>query len=319
MFSNKITELLQIQYPIIQGGMAWVSDAHLAAAVSEAGGLGVLAGGNAPVEWVKEQIQLIKQKTKKPFAVNVMLLSPYAEEVAKLLVEEQVKVVITGAGDPSQYLEMWQSSGMKVLPVVASSALARRMEKYGCDAVIAEGGEAGGHVGKLNTMALVPLVKDVVSIPLIAAGGIADGRGMMAALSLGADGVQIGTRFIVAEECTVHQNYKNKILSAKDIDTVVTGQVTGHPVRVLKNKLTRMLDKLPNDEEGLRQFEEMTRGSLQMAAVNGDMDMGSVMSGQIAALVKESMTAKEIVEDLMGDFENVYRKIYSQNTSSPRE
>lgn len=308
---HKITDLLRIEVPIIQGAMAWISDAHLVSAVSEAGALGVLAAGHAPASWVKEQIQIIRKKTKKPFGVNLMLLSPHADDVALLIAEEQIQVVITGAGDPARYLPLWQKKGIKVLPVVASCALAKRMEKQGCDALIAEGAEAGGHIGKLNTMALVPLVRDAVSIPVVAAGGIADGRGMMAAFSLGAQGVQIGTRFIVAEECGVHQNYKDKILKAKDIDTAITGQFTGHPVRVLRNKLSKILDKLPPTPEGRAQFEALSRGSLQLAAIHGDTDMGSVMSGQIAALVHQAMSAKEIVQDLMADFERVYRELYA--------
>lgn len=309
MFADKLTKLLGIEHPIIQGGMAWVSDASLAAAVSEAGGLGVLAAGNAPTEWVKDEIIKIQKATKKPFAVNVMLLSPYAEELADLLIKMNVKVVITGAGDPSKYLKKWQENGIKVLPVVASSALAKRMQRSGCDAVIAEGGEAGGHIGKINTMTLIPVVRDAVSIPVVAAGGIADGRGILAAKALGADGVQIGTRFIIAKECTVHPNYKAKILKAKDIDTVATGQHTGHPVRVIKNKLARTLEKLPQNEAGLTEFEEKSKGALYRAAVEGDMETGSIMAGQCAALVKEEMTVKEIIADLINDYTNVLNKV----------
>ncbi len=238
MKKTRITELLNIEYPIFQGGMAWIADASLAAATSEAGGLGIITGA-APTEWVRDEIRKAKKLTSKPFGVNIMLMSENADEIAKLVCEEDVKVVTTGAGSPGKYMEMWKAKGIKVIPVVASVALARRMERSGADAVIAEGTESGGHVGQLTTMTLVPQVVDACSIPVIAAGGIADGRGVAASFMLGAEGVQLGTRFLVTKECTVHQNYKDKVIKAKDIDTDVTGRGTGHPVRVLRNKLSR--------------------------------------------------------------------------------
>ena len=233
---TEVTELLGIEYPIIQGGMAWVAEYHLAAAVSEAGGLGLIGAASAPAEWVREQIREVKKRTDKPFGVNIMLMSPYADEVAKVVAEEGVKAVTTGAGNPEKYMEMWKAAGIKVIPVVASVALAKRMERCGADAVVAEGTESGGHIGETTTMVLVPQVADAVSIPVIAAGGIADGRGMAAAFMLGAKGVQLGTRFIATEECWAHENYKNLVLKARDIDTKVTGRSTGHPVRALRDR-----------------------------------------------------------------------------------
>ena len=236
---TRVTELLGIEYPIIQGGMAWVADHHIAAAVSEAGGLGLIAAANAPAEWVREQIREAKKLTDKPFGVNIMLMSPSADEVAKIVVEEGIKVVTTGAGSPEKYMEEWKAAGVKVIPVVASVALARRMERCGADAVVAEGTESGGHIGETTTMALVPQVVDAVKIPVIAAGGIADGRGIAAAFMLGAEAVQMGTRFVATEECNVHENYKQFLLKARDIDTRVTGRTTGHPVRTLRNPMTK--------------------------------------------------------------------------------
>lgn len=238
---TKVTELLGIEYPIIQGGMAWVADHHIAAAVSEAGGLGLIAAANAPAEWVREQIREAKKLTDKTFGVNIMLMSPSADEVAKIVVEEGIKVVTTGAGSPEKYMEAWKAAGVKVIPVVASVALARRMERCGADAVVAEGTESGGHIGETTTMALVPQVVDAVKIPVIAAGGIADGRGIAAAFMLGAEAVQMGTRFVATEECHVHENYKQFLLKARDIDTRVTGRTTGHPVRILRNPMTKEL------------------------------------------------------------------------------
>lgn len=301
---SKICELLNIEYPILQGGMAWIADAALAGAVSEAGGLGIIAGGNAPKEVVQEEIRKIKQITDKPFAVNIMLLSPFAEDIVDLVCEERVPVVTTGAGNPSKHMARFKELGIKVIPVVPSVALATRMEKIGADAVIVEGMEAGGHVGKLTTMSLVPQIVDAVSVPVIAAGGIGDGRGMAAALMLGAEGVQIGTRFLVAKECTVHENYKQKIIKARDIDTVVTCQHFGHPVRALKNKLTRDYDQLEkqelkNDVPDTQKFDELGQGALRKAVVEGDMDNGSVMAGQIAGMIKKEETAKEIITSFM--------------------
>lgn len=289
---------LGIKYPIIQGGMAWISDSSLAAAVSNAGGLGLIAAANAPVEYVRQEIRKTKELTDKPFGVNIMLLSDNAEEVARMVVDENVKVVATGAGSPAKYIKMWKENGITVIPVIASVAMARRMEKEGADAVVAEGGESGGHIGELTTMALVPQVVDAVDIPVIAAGGIGDGRGIAAALMLGACGVQVGTRFLVAKECTVHQSYKDKIIKAKDIDTVVTGRITGHPVRVIKNKLARQFCELERNGAPVEELEELGAGSLRRAAKEGDVDNGSVMAGQISGLVKKEQTCREIVEEM---------------------
>jgi enoyl-[acyl-carrier protein] reductase II len=290
--------MVGIEYPIIQGAMAWIADSSLAAAVSNAGGLGIIASGNAPVDAVREEIRRTKQLTDKPFGVNIMLLSSNAEEVAKLVCEEGVKVVTTGAGNPGKYVHMWKEHGVKVIPVVASVALAKRMERAGADAVIAEGCEAGGHVGELTTMALVPQVVDAVNIPVIAAGGIGDKRGVGAAFMLGALGVQVGTRFLVAKECTVHQNYKDKVLNAKDIDTVVTGRSTGHPVRVLRNRLSRKFQILEKKEVSIEQLDKLGKGALVKAVKEGDTDNGSVMAGQIAGLISKEGTCKEIIEEM---------------------
>ncbi|MCY6958153.1 enoyl-[acyl-carrier-protein] reductase FabK [Clostridium brassicae] len=298
MANYDLFKKLGIKYPIIQGAMAWIADSSLAAAVSNAGGLGIIAGGNAPVEYVREEIRKAKKLTDKPFGVNIMLLSENAEEIAKLVCEEGVKVVTTGAGSPGKYMDMWKSHGISVIPVVASVALARRMEKNGADAVIAEGCEAGGHIGELTTMTLVPQVVDAVNIPVIAAGGIGDGRGIAAAFMLGASGVQVGTRFLVAHECTVHQNYKSKIIKAKDIDTVVTGRPTGHPVRVLRNKLARKFKELEKDESYIEEFERLGSGALAKAVRDGDTEMGSVMAGQIAGLINKEQSCNEIIEEM---------------------
>lgn len=298
MFNTAICEMLNIKYPIIQGAMAWIADSSLASAVSNAGGLGIIAAGNAPTEFVKEEILKAKELTDKPFGVNIMLLSENAEEVAKLVCELGVKVVTTGAGNPGKYIPMWKEHGIKVIPVVASVALAKRMERAGADAVIAEGCEAGGHIGELTTMSLVPQVVDGVDIPVIAAGGIGDGRGVAAAFMLGANAIQVGTRFLVAEECTVHENYKAKVLKAKDIDTVVTGRSTGHPVRVLRNKLSRKFQKLEKENVGIEQLEEIGKGALRLAVKEGDADFGSIMSGQIAGLVCKEQTCEEIITEM---------------------
>ncbi|RNC28611.1 MAG: Nitronate monooxygenase [Candidatus Dichloromethanomonas elyunquensis] len=289
---------LGIKYPIIQGGMAWISDSSLAAAVSQAGGLGMIAAANAPVEYIRQEIRKAKELTDKPFGVNIMLLSENAEETARMVCEEGVKVLTTGAGSPGKYLKMWKDYGITVIPVVASVALARRMEKEGADAVIAEGGESGGHVGELTTMALLPQVIDAVKIPVIAAGGIGDGRGIAAAFMIGASGVQVGTRFLVAKECTVHQNYKDRVIKAKDIDTVVTGRPTGHPVRVLRNKLTRQYEELEKTGASLKELEKLGAGALRLAVKDGDIDNGSVMAGQIAGLIRKEQTCQEIIEEM---------------------
>ena len=298
---TRVTELLGIEYPIIQGGMAWVADHHIAAAVSEAGGLGLIAAANAPAEWVREQIREAKKLTDKTFGVNIMLMSPSADEVAKIVVEEGIKVVTTGAGSPEKYMEAWKAAGVKVIPVVASVALARRMERCGADAVVAEGTESGGHIGETTTMALVPQVVDAVTIPVIAAGGIADGRGMAAAMMLGAEGVQMGTRFVVAKESIVHQNYKERIIKAKDIDSEVTGMSTGHPIRVLRNQMTRDYLKLEKEGASFEELEQLTLGSLRKAVIEGDAVHGSLMAGQSAGLVKKEQTCQEIIEEVVTD------------------
>lgn len=298
---NKVCELLGIEHPIIQGGMAWIADSSLAAAVSEAGGLGIITG-TAPIEWIRDEIRKAKKLTNKPFGVNIMLMSPHADEVAKLICEEKVPVVTTGAGSPGKYMEMWKSNGVKVVPVVASVALAKRMEKLGADAVVAEGMESGGHIGQLTTMTLVPQVVDGVNIPVIAAGGIGDGRGMAAAFMLGAEAVQIGTRFLVANECTVHDNYKKRVLKAKDIDSEVTGRSTGHPVRVLRNKMTREFLKFEKEGASPEKLEEIGTGALRKAVVDGDIDYGSVMAGQIAGLVDKEGSCMEIINEIISEF-----------------
>lgn len=303
MNNDRIEKLLGIEYPIIQGGMAWISDASLAAAVSEAGGLGIITG-IAPVEWVRSEIRKAKSLTKKPFGVNIMLMAENADEIAKLVCEEKVKVVTTGAGSPGKYIEMWKEAGIIVIPVVASVALAKRMEKVGVDAVVAEGTESGGHVGQLTTMALVPQVVDSVDIPVIAAGGIGDGRGIVASYALGAEGVQVGTRFLVAKECTAHRNYKEKILKAKDIDTDVTGRATGHPVRVLRTKLSREFMKLEKLGE-IEKMELLGKGALARAAKDGDLDNGSVMAGQISGLINKEQTAKEIILEMFEEVNKI--------------
>ena len=296
---TEITELLGIQYPIIQGGMAWVAEHHLAAAVSEAGGLGLIGAANAPAEWVREQIRAAKKLTEQPFGVNIMLMSPYADEVAQVVAEEGVKVVTTGAGSPEKYMERWKQSGIRVIPVVASVALAKRMERCGADAVVAEGCESGGHVGESTTMALVPQVVDAVQIPVIAAGGIADGRGIAAAFMLGAKAVQMGTRFIATQEAQVHESYKNQVLRAKDIDTRVTGRSTGHPVRALRNEMTKRYLELEQEGASFEELEQLTLGGLRRAVVEGDVRMGSMMAGQCAGLVREILPCSELVPQLM--------------------
>lgn len=298
---KNITELLNITYPVIQGGMAWVAEYHLAAAVSEAGGLGIIAAGAAPAEWVRDQIRKVKEITDKPFGVNIMLMNPQADDVARILVEEGVKVVTTGAGNPEKYMAMWKEAGMKVIPVVASVALAKRMERCGADAVIAEGTEAGGHIGEITTMVLVPQVADAVSIPVIAAGGIADGRGLAAAFMLGAKGVQMGTHFVVAKESVVHQNYKDSIIKAKDIDTKVTGRSTGHPVRGLRNTMTKEYLRKEAEGASAEELELFAAGGLRKAVVEGDVKMGSLMAGQSAGLVTEELTCKELLEKVVSE------------------
>lgn len=302
MNCNVITELLNIKYPIIQGGMAWIADASLAVGVSEAGGLGIISGVG-PTEVVRAQIRKAKELTDKPFGVNVMLMQDNADEIAHLVCDEKIPVVTTGAGSPGKYIEMWKSHGIKVIPVVPSVAIAKRMEKFGADAVIAEGMESGGHIGQTTTMSLVPQVVDAVNIPVIAAGGIGDGRGIAASFMLGAVGVQMGTRFLVSNECNVHKNYKEKVLKAKDIETEVTGTSTSHPVRVLRNKLTREYIKIEKSNSNSEKLESLTRGALRKAVIEGDTENGSVMAGQIAGLVKKEQSCKEIIEELMTEFD----------------
>lgn len=302
---TRITELLGIEYPIIQGGMAWVAESHLASAVSAAGGLGLIGGANAPAEVIRNYIREVKAVTDKPFGVNVMLMSPYADEVANVVVEEGVKVVTTGAGNPEKYMDMWKSAGIRVIPVVASVALAKRMERYGADAVVAEGTESGGHIGEATTMTLVPQVVDAVSIPVIAAGGIGDGRGIAAAFMLGAEAVQMGTRFLVAKECIVHQNYKDRVLKAKDIDSTVTGRSHGHPVRCLRNQMTREYIKLENEGKSFEELEYLTLGTLRKAVQEGDVAGGTVMAGQIAGMVNKEQTCQEMIEEMMEQAEKL--------------
>lgn len=304
--NTRLTELLGIQYPVIQGGMSWVAEKNLASAVSEAGGLGIIAAGAAPAEWVREQIREVKRKTDKPFGLNIMLMNPNADEIAKIVVEEKVPVVTTGAGNPSKYMDMWKEAGVKVIPVVASVALAKRMERSGADAIIAEGTEAGGHIGETTTMVLIPQIADAVNIPVIAAGGIADGRGLAAAFMLGASGVQIGTHFVVTKESIVHQNYKNAIIKASDIDTKVTGRTTGHPVRCLRNNMTREYLKKEGEGATLEELEYLTLGGLRKAVVDGDTANGSLMAGQSAGLVKEEYTCKEFIEKIVGEAEHLF-------------
>ena len=297
---TKLTKLLGIRHPIIQGGMAWIADASLASAVSNGGGLGLISAMNANAEWVRGEIRKCRTMTDKPFGVNIMLMSPYADEVAQMVAEEKVAVVTTGAGNPSRFVKMWKEAGVKILPVVASTALARMVERAGVDAVIAEGGESGGHVGDLTTMALVPQVADAVHIPVVAAGGIADGRGMVAAFALGACGVQMGTRFLVADECTVSEAYKQKVLAAKDISTTVTGRRLGHPVRAIKTAYMNAYAKLEADSNYPdEKLEAFGAGSLRKAAKDGNVEEGCFLAGQIAGMVNKRQPAAEIIQDVM--------------------
>jgi len=298
---KNICELLNIKYPLIQGGMANVANHVLASAVSNAGGLGLIAAGGGNGEQIREEIRKCKQLTDKPFGVNIMLMNPFSADIAKVIIEEGVKVVTTGAGNPGIYMEAWKKAGVIVIPVVPSVALARRMERTGADAVIAEGCESGGHIGDLTTMALVPQVADAVSIPVIAAGGIADQRQVLAAFSLGAKGIQVGTVLLASVECPIHENYKNKVLSASDTDTIVTGRIAGAPTRVLKNKMAREYNRLADKGASLEDLERMTLGSLRKAVFEGDLDNGSFMAGQIAGMIKEIKPIQTIIEDLFLD------------------
>lgn len=297
--NTRITELLGIRYPIIQGGMAWVAEANLAGAVSKAGGLGVIGGANAPGEVIREQIRKAREITSNPIGVNVMLMSPHVEDVAKVVIEEKVEVITTGAGNPEKFMKAWKEAGIKIIPVVASVALAKRMERSGADAVIAEGTESGGHIGEATTMTLVPQVVDAVSIPVIAAGGIGDGRGIAAAFMLGAEAVQMGTRFLVAEECICHANYKERVIKAKDIDSAVTGRSHGHPVRQLRNQMTREYIEKENSGASFEELEYLTLGSLRNAVMDGDVKMGTVMAGQIAGMVSKEQSCEEIIQELV--------------------
>jgi enoyl-[acyl-carrier protein] reductase II len=306
MMNSRLCKLLNIDYPIIQGGMAWVATAELAAAVSNAGGLGIIAAGNAPADVIEKEIKKIKQFTDRPYGINVMLLSPFVEEIIDLVVRERVPVITTGAGNPGKYIEVLKSVNTKVIPVVPSVALAQRIERLGADAVIAEGTEAGGHIGELTTMVLVPQIVDAIKIPVIAAGGIADGRGMVASFALGAEGVQVGTRFVCSNECIVHEKYKNKILKAKDRDTIVTGRSTGHPVRVLRNKLTREFDRLEKAGASIEEIEKLGAGKLRLSVVEGDIENGSVMAGQSAGLIRNIKSCKDIIEDMVMEAKQAY-------------
>ena len=302
---NRITDLLKTEYPIIQGGMAWVAEHNLAAAVSNAGGLGIIGAASAPAEVVREEIKKCKELTDKPFGVNVMLLNPNADDVAKIIIEEGVKVVTTGAGNPGKFMDAWKEAGVVVIPVVASTAMAIMMERAGADAVVAEGMESGGHIGVTTSFALIPQVVDAVSIPVIAAGGIADGRGMAAAFMLGAEGIQMGTRFVAARESIVHAAYKEKIVKAKDIDSVVTGTTTGHPVRCLKNRMTKEYVKLEREGADFMELEKLTLGSLRKAVIDGDVVNGTLMAGQIAGLIKSEESCADIISSISDEAEKL--------------
>ena len=304
---TRVTELLGIEKPIIQGVIAWVAESHLAAAVSNAGGFGLIGAANAPADVVRNYIHEARELTDKPFGVNIMLMSPFAEDIAQLVTEEKVAAVTTGAGNPEKYMAQWKAAGIKVIPVIASVALAKRMERVGADAVVAEGTESGGHIGQATTMTLVPQVVDAVQIPVIAAGGIGDGRGMAAAFMLGAEAVQMGTRFCVADECVIHDKYKDRILKAKDIDSEVTGRSHGHPVRGLRNKMTREYLKLEAEGASFEQLENLTLGGLRKAVVEGDTDNGSVLAGQIAGMITKRQSCQEIVDEVMDQAERLLK------------
>ena len=305
---SRITELLGIEYPVFQGGMAWVAEHHLAAAVSEAGGLGIIGAASAPAQVVREEIRKARELTDKPVGVNIMLMNPNAPEVARMVIEEGVKVVTTGAGNPVKFMKEFKEAGVKVIPVVASVAMARMMERGGADAVIAEGMESGGHIGSITTMALLPQVVDAVKIPVIAAGGIGDGRGLAAAFMLGAEAVQMGTRFVVAQESIVHTNYKEKVLKAKHIDSEITGTSTGHPIRQIRNQMSREYLRLEKEGAGLEELEKLTLGSLRRAVMDGDVVSGTLMAGQIAGLVKKKQSCREMIEEIMDEAQGVLKK-----------
>lgn len=316
---TRIQDLLNVEYPIIQGGMAWVANADLAAAVSNGGGLGVIAAGNMPPDLLDAEIKRLKQMTDKPFAVNIMLMSPTAEEAIEVVAENRVPVVTTGAGSPGKVIERLKPLGTIIIPVIASVAHAKRVERQGADAVVAEGTEAGGHIGELTTMVLVPQVVDAVSIPVVAAGGIADGRGVVAAFALGAEGVQVGTRFVCAAESPAHEAYKRAIIEATDRSTVVTGRSTGHPVRCIRNKLTKKFEELESSGASIEELEALGTGRLRAAVIGGDVEWGSVMAGQSAGLVKKVQPAAEIIRELFDDAERILRKLGSHLTDQKCE
>ncbi len=309
-----LCDLFGIEYPVIQGGMAWLGTWELASAVSEAGGLGVIGAGNAPPEWVREQIQHLRQHTDKPFAVNLMLMSPYLEEEIDVILEEGVPIVATGGGNPGVYIRRLKEAGIKAMPVISSVALAKRAERAGADVVVAEGLESGGHVGDTATMALIPQIVDSVGIPVVAAGGVGDGRGMAAALALGAQGVQMGTRFVCSTECTAHSNFKEKILKAQDRATVVTGEPTGHPVRILKNRLSRQFQEMERDGASKEDLERLGESKLHLGVVQGDTDNGSLMSGQIAGMVDEIKPVRSIIEETVNQSESILSRLANSVT-----
>jgi enoyl-[acyl-carrier protein] reductase II len=309
MFETEVCKILNIKYPILQGGMAWVATAELAAAVSNAGGLGIIGAGNAPAEVVRSEIKKAKELTEKPFGLNVYYMSPFVEEIIDLVVEERVPVITTGAGNPGKHIDKLKRVGTKVIPVVSSVALAKRLNRLGVDAFIAEGMECGGHIGELTSMALVPQIVDAVNVPVIAAGGIGDGRGMVAAFALGAKGVQLGTRFVCAEECKVHKNYKEALLKARDRDTVVTGSSTGHPVRVLKNKLARKFLEMEKQGVPPEELEKLGTGKLRDAVIEGDVVYGSLMAGQVAGMISKIQPAREIIEEIISEASMIIKKL----------
>lgn len=309
MWNTRLTDLLKIKYPILQGGMAWVATHELAAAVSEAGGLGIIGAGNAPGEVIREEIKKVKELTDKPFGVNVMLISPFAEDIVDIICDEGVPVITTGAGSPGKYIKKLKKHKVKIIPVVPTVSLAVRLERQGVDGLIVEGTESGGHIGDLTTMALVPQIVDAVSIPVIAAGGIGDGRGFLGALALGAEGVQMGTRFVCSREAKVHGNYKDAIIKSKDRDALVTGRSTGHPVRALKNKFMREFQELEKSGASFEDLEVLGSGRLRLAVLEGDIDKGSLMSGQIAGLIKDIKSCQEIIEDIVFSAEKQWQSI----------
>lgn len=306
--TTRLTELLNIRYPILQGGMAWIAEHKLASAVSNGGGAGIIAAGNAPADAIRNEIRMCKEKTDKPFGVNIMLMSPSAEDIAQLVIDEKVAFVTTGAGNPGKYIEAWKNAGIKVIPVIPSVALAKRMERAGADAVIAEGTESGGHIGEITTMCLVPQVVDAVSIPVIAAGGIADGRGIAAGFMLGAEGVQVGTRFLAAEECQISQTYRDLVIGAKDTDSIVTGRFTGHPCRGIKTKFARSLLDFERNGGTPEEFENLTVGSLRKAVKDGNLEEGTFLCGAIAGLVNKVQPAAEIVEEMFEQAEKLLNR-----------